>query len=159
MGAEEKARRLYGAPPNKRLLKIRGPERKYFDSGDYALSKAGISPPAAVGTAIPQPESIPHVNPNSNPSTSPTGANGTSPPTDTPLKQHSEMNETIDGDGTSTQQHTETGDGDGTSPSVDVPLKQYSEMIETSRGDSTIPDAPLKQNSEMNETSHGPQNQ
>ena len=25
-------------------------DRKYFDSGDYALSKAGISPPATVGS-------------------------------------------------------------------------------------------------------------
>jgi len=66
-------------------------ERKYFDSGDYALSKAGISPQANVGTAIPQPESIPHVSLNPHLSTTPTGANGTSPPTDTPLKQHSEI--------------------------------------------------------------------
>lgn len=31
-------------------------ERKYFDSGDYALSKAGKEPQENVGTAIPQPE-------------------------------------------------------------------------------------------------------
>ena len=31
-------------------------DRKYFDSGDYALSKAGVTPQAAVGTAIPHPE-------------------------------------------------------------------------------------------------------
>ncbi|KEI42706.1 uncharacterized protein L969DRAFT_97980 [Mixia osmundae IAM 14324] len=37
-------------------------ERKYFDSGDYALSKAGKAPHAAVGTAIPSPEDIPHAN-------------------------------------------------------------------------------------------------
>jgi hypothetical protein len=31
-------------------------DRKYFDSGDYALSKAGRAPPTTVGTAIPNPE-------------------------------------------------------------------------------------------------------
>lgn len=31
-------------------------DRKYFDSGDYALSKAGVGPQNAVGTAIPNPE-------------------------------------------------------------------------------------------------------
>ncbi|KAF7291715.1 mRNA stability protein [Mycena chlorophos] len=35
-------------------------DRKYFDSGDYALSKAGVAPQNAVGTAIPNPENIPH---------------------------------------------------------------------------------------------------
>lgn len=34
-----------------------GPQdRKYFDSGDYALSKAGVAPQSTVGTAIPNPE-------------------------------------------------------------------------------------------------------
>jgi hypothetical protein len=31
-------------------------DRKYFDSGDYALSKAGVEPQNTVGTAIPNPE-------------------------------------------------------------------------------------------------------
>lgn len=31
-------------------------DRKYFDSGDYALSKAGVAPQNTVGTAIPNPE-------------------------------------------------------------------------------------------------------
>ncbi len=31
-------------------------DRKYFDSGDYALSKAGVGPQNAVGTTIPNPE-------------------------------------------------------------------------------------------------------
>jgi len=38
-------------------------DRKYFDSGDYALSKAGRAPREAVGTAIPNPDSIPHASP------------------------------------------------------------------------------------------------
>ncbi|KAK4049324.1 hypothetical protein OIV83_004261 [Microbotryomycetes sp. JL201] len=42
-------------------------ERKYFDSGDYAMSKAGVSPQHVVGTAIPSPADIPHASPPSNP--------------------------------------------------------------------------------------------
>ena len=38
-------------------------ERKYFDSGDYALSKAGRAPREAVGTAIPNPEKCVHTRP------------------------------------------------------------------------------------------------
>lgn len=38
-------------------------ERKYFDSGDYAMSKAGVSPQSSVGTAIPSPADIPHASP------------------------------------------------------------------------------------------------
>lgn len=33
-------------------------DRKYFDSGDYALSKAGKAPQNTVGTAIPSPEKL-----------------------------------------------------------------------------------------------------
>lgn len=35
-------------------------ERKFFDSGDYAMSKAGVSSGEAVGTAIPSPADVPH---------------------------------------------------------------------------------------------------
>lgn len=42
-------------------------ERKYFDSGDYALSKAGKAPQQSVGTAIPNPETIPHASSVSSP--------------------------------------------------------------------------------------------
>ncbi|KAF8736044.1 hypothetical protein AX14_000986 [Amanita brunnescens Koide BX004] len=54
----------YGKLPTHKniMLKVRG-ERKYFDSGDYALSKAGRAPPTIVGTAIPNPENIPHASP------------------------------------------------------------------------------------------------
>lgn len=44
-------------------------ERKYFDSGDYALSKAGKAPQQDVGTAIPNPETIPHASTVSSPGT------------------------------------------------------------------------------------------
>lgn len=68
--------------------------KQYFDSGDWILQKAGFLPSATVGTAIPQPESIPHPHPYSGQysSTSPTGASSSSP-TDTPLRQHSEIEE------------------------------------------------------------------
>ena len=51
------------------LSSNRSQDRKYFDSGDYALSKAGKAPQTAVGTAIPNPEKcvprvLPHVPSN-----------------------------------------------------------------------------------------------
>ncbi|KAG4097950.1 camp-regulated phosphoprotein/endosulfine conserved region-domain-containing protein [Neocallimastix lanati (nom. inval.)] len=49
-------------PPKKKDFlnnRLKG-ERKYFDSGDYALSKAGVSSPHDVGSQIPSPERIPH---------------------------------------------------------------------------------------------------
>ncbi|KAF8971957.1 hypothetical protein BGZ46_010226 [Entomortierella lignicola] len=58
MGEQEaKLQRKYGSLPiyTKNLL---GHQRKYFDSGDYALSKAGKE--ATVGSEHPQPENIPH---------------------------------------------------------------------------------------------------
>jgi hypothetical protein len=50
--AERGARGLAGAWE----LLTRLQDRKYFDSGDYALSKAGVAPQSNVGTAIPNPE-------------------------------------------------------------------------------------------------------
>ncbi|GAA5972797.1 hypothetical protein JCM11641_003946 [Rhodosporidiobolus odoratus] len=56
----------YGkVPTHKNLLGNKLKERKYFDSGDYAMSKAGVSPQQSVGTAIPSPADIPHASPNS----------------------------------------------------------------------------------------------
>ncbi|QRV77716.1 hypothetical protein RhiJN_20553 [Ceratobasidium sp. AG-Ba] len=80
---EKKLFRLYGKlPTHKNVLTKVQKDRKYFDSGDYALSKAGVTPQTAVGTAIPHPENIPHVTPSPHPnvhaplSTSPTGQIG-----------------------------------------------------------------------------------
>ncbi|KAF3011264.1 hypothetical protein E8E13_011672 [Curvularia kusanoi] len=53
-------------------------ERKYFDSGDYALSKAGKASDAGVtqvGREHPNPEKIPHMTP-STPGTGQTPATG-----------------------------------------------------------------------------------
>ncbi|PLW15653.1 hypothetical protein PCANC_15076 [Puccinia coronata f. sp. avenae] len=58
---EQKLFRLYGKlPPKKNVAKHNLMERKYFDSGDYALSKAGKTAPQSVGTTIPSPENIHH---------------------------------------------------------------------------------------------------
>lgn len=38
-------------------------ERKFFDSGDYALYKAGKGTSNAVGSEHPSPDMIPHSNP------------------------------------------------------------------------------------------------
>ncbi|KAI0472652.1 camp-regulated phosphoprotein/endosulfine conserved region-domain-containing protein [Xylariaceae sp. FL0804] len=73
---EQRLFRLYGKLPSKsdhfaKHLK----ERKYFDSGDYAMSKAGKGDSVdtgAVGSQHPVPENIPHL---SSPSHS-TGAGG-----------------------------------------------------------------------------------
>ncbi|MCJ1260849.1 hypothetical protein MMC22_000713 [Lobaria immixta] len=74
---EQKLFRLYGKLPNKKdLLQKKLEERKYFDSGDYALSKAGRASEGGVtniGSQHPLPENIPHLTspaPNS-------GGNGT----------------------------------------------------------------------------------
>ncbi|KAF8890041.1 Endosulfine-domain-containing protein [Gymnopilus junonius] len=49
-------------PTHKSVLLKTQKDRKYFDSGDYALSKAGKAPQNTVGTAIPNPENIPHAS-------------------------------------------------------------------------------------------------
>jgi len=62
---EQKLFALYGkVPPHKGLKQMK--DRKYFDSGDYALSKAGRAPQSTVGTAIPNPENIPHASSSGN---------------------------------------------------------------------------------------------
>jgi len=62
---ERKLFHLYGKlPTHKNVLTKMQKDRKYFDSGDYALSKAGKAPQNTVGTAIPNPENIPHASPN-----------------------------------------------------------------------------------------------
>ncbi|KZS90537.1 hypothetical protein SISNIDRAFT_415423, partial [Sistotremastrum niveocremeum HHB9708] len=54
---ERKLFALYGKlPSHKNALTKMQKDRKYFDSGDYALSKAGVAPQTTVGTAIPNPE-------------------------------------------------------------------------------------------------------
>ncbi|KAJ7163331.1 camp-regulated phosphoprotein/endosulfine conserved region-domain-containing protein [Mycena filopes] len=68
-------------PTHKNVLMKMQKDRKYFDSGDYALSKAGVAPTNTVGTAIPNPENIPHASSpaNGHPSLSVSPTNPTSP--------------------------------------------------------------------------------
>ncbi|KAF8558384.1 Endosulfine-domain-containing protein [Imleria badia] len=74
---EQKLFQLYGKlPTHKNILTKMQKDRKYFDSGDYALSKAGVAPQNTVGTAIPNPENIPHA---SSPPTSHQGGLSISP--------------------------------------------------------------------------------
>lgn len=50
---EQKLFRLYGKLPNKKdLFSKKLQERKYFDSGDYALSKAGKSDAGDLGGGL-----------------------------------------------------------------------------------------------------------
>ncbi|KAH6573144.1 hypothetical protein BASA50_007022 [Batrachochytrium salamandrivorans] len=54
-------------PPTKKKAlnqRLGGGDRKYFDSGDYAMSKAGKSSPSEVGSQHPSPERIPHSVPS-----------------------------------------------------------------------------------------------
>ncbi|KAL9623123.1 MAG: hypothetical protein Q9160_002637 [Pyrenula sp. 1 TL-2023] len=79
---EQRLFRLYGKLPNKKdLLQNKLKERKYFDSGDYALSKAGKASDTGVttiGVEHPQPENIPHL----------AHATSTSPPAADPHNGH-----------------------------------------------------------------------
>ncbi|MCJ1259573.1 hypothetical protein MMC24_007412 [Lignoscripta atroalba] len=75
---EQKVFRLYGKLPTKKdLLQNKLKERKYFDSGDYALSKAGKASDVGVtsiGSQHPLPENIPHLSsPSQNNSTNGNG--------------------------------------------------------------------------------------
>ncbi|KAF3492089.1 cAMP-regulated phosphoprotein Igo1 [Arthroderma uncinatum] len=66
---EQRLLRMYGKMPNKKdLLQNKLKERKYFDSGDYALSKAGkASDVTTIGSRHPLPENIPHLTASSPP--------------------------------------------------------------------------------------------
>jgi len=63
---EQRLFRLYGKLPTKTdHLAKHLKERKYFDSGDYALSKSGAASSVdtgSVGTQHPLPENIPHLS-------------------------------------------------------------------------------------------------
>ncbi|KAI5784638.1 hypothetical protein EDC01DRAFT_618416, partial [Geopyxis carbonaria] len=85
---ERKLFRLYGKlPSNKKdLLKK---ERKYFDSGDYALSKAGKASVVGVtniGSQHPLPENIPHIH-----NTHKTGDQGAAAGGNSPVKEASHL--------------------------------------------------------------------
>ncbi|KAF9917490.1 hypothetical protein BX616_000850 [Lobosporangium transversale] len=87
---EQKLQRMYGKLPTGRdLLGHKLKERKYFDSGDYALSKAGKTS-TTVGSQHPQPENIPHSNP-----TPPNATHGSPPVKESSLIHESEIPEGV----------------------------------------------------------------
>ncbi|KAJ5909028.1 hypothetical protein N7495_001710 [Penicillium taxi] len=78
---EQRLLRMYGKMPTKKdLLQNKLRERKYFDSGDYALSKAGKASDVGVtniGSRHPVPENIPHLtatSPGASPATATNGS-------------------------------------------------------------------------------------
>ncbi|QIW97060.1 hypothetical protein AMS68_002578 [Peltaster fructicola] len=79
---EQKLFRLYGKLPNRKdLLQNKLKERKYFDSGDYALSKAGKADAGlgGLGREHPSPDSIPHLSQQVSNSGASSGTPGTTP--------------------------------------------------------------------------------
>ncbi|KAF8923772.1 camp-regulated phosphoprotein/endosulfine conserved region-domain-containing protein [Dissophora ornata] len=85
---EKKLQRMYGKLPTGRdLLGHKLKERKYFDSGDYALQKAGKTT-TPVGSQHPQPENIPHSNP-----AAPNATHGSPPVKESSLVHESEIPE------------------------------------------------------------------
>ncbi|KAJ6088307.1 cAMP-regulated phosphoprotein family protein Igo1 [Penicillium sp. IBT 16267x] len=74
---EQRLYALYGKRPNKKdVLQNKLKERKYFDSGDYALSKAGKASDVGVtniGSRHPVPENIPHLTATSPGANNPAG--------------------------------------------------------------------------------------
>jgi len=98
---EQKLFRLYGKLPNRNdLLQNKLKERKYFDSGDYALSKAGKASDVGVtsiGSQHPLPENIPHLTSPAPSTGSNGGTNGTNGPlangqSGSPVKESSFLN-------------------------------------------------------------------
>ncbi|KAK6524317.1 hypothetical protein TWF694_005969 [Orbilia ellipsospora] len=87
---EQKLFRLYGKLPSKKdILSNKLKERKYFDSGDYALSKAGKASDVGVtqiGSKHPLPENIPHSH-NSTGSATGTPSGSISGPSGPPIKE------------------------------------------------------------------------
>ncbi|KPI38960.1 mRNA stability protein [Cyphellophora attinorum] len=81
---EQRLFRLYGKLPNKKdLLQNKLKERKYFDSGDYALSKAGKASDSgmtSIGTEHPTADAIPHLSPLTNQLTRGDSISAGSPP-------------------------------------------------------------------------------
>ncbi|KAI9790855.1 MAG: hypothetical protein M1833_001738 [Piccolia ochrophora] len=135
---EQRVFRLYGKLPNKRdLLQNKLKERKYFDSGDYALSKAGKASDAGVtqiGREHPLPENIPHLtspspgaggNTNGNPLNNGGSMPGSSGQSGSPVKEasflHRETSVDDQDDDEGQQQDAERGHGADGMGSVSPP--------------------------------------
>ncbi|WVQ74601.1 hypothetical protein IAR50_004202 [Cryptococcus sp. DSM 104548] len=93
---EQKAFKLYGKVPAKNVLTKMQKDRKFFDSGDYMMSKAGV--PTPYGHIHPTPEAVPHASSPSGPnggylSSSPTGNNASPIAAEQHHSAHSPTNE------------------------------------------------------------------
>lgn len=116
---EQRLFRMYGKLPNKKdLLQNKLKERKYFDSGDYALSKAGKAGDTGVtsiGTEHPNAENIPHASPLTHTISRSDSIPGssTSPPSHSPTlnTQTSSMNNNFGA----------SGSGEGSGPTLSGP--------------------------------------
>jgi len=116
---EQRLFRLYGKLPSKSdHLAKHIKERKYFDSGDYALSKAGKASSVdtgSVGSQHPLPENIPHLS-----SPSPGGANGgpgnTGVQSGSPVKENSFLNRETSADDMEKEEDATADVGDAISP-------------------------------------------
>lgn len=110
---EQRLFRMYGKLPNsKDLLQNKLKERKYFDSGDYALSKAGKAGDTGVtsiGTEHPTAENIPHTSPLTHIVTRSDSVTGASPPAHSPSL------------GNPVNPLSSIGSGDGSSPTINGP--------------------------------------
>ncbi|KAJ3194019.1 hypothetical protein HK101_003655 [Irineochytrium annulatum] len=82
---------MHPLPPKKKELlgkQLQG-KRQYFDSGDYALSKAGKAPMKEVGSQHPSPDGIPHSVPIN--LKSPNSASTNSPARESSLSQEANV--------------------------------------------------------------------
>ncbi|CAN6675079.1 hypothetical protein TRVA0_084S00276 [Trichomonascus vanleenenianus] len=60
---EQRLYRKYGKIPSRSdMFHKKLHDRKYFDSGDYALSQAGHTATSVVGSKHPNPDTIPRAN-------------------------------------------------------------------------------------------------
>jgi len=127
---ERKLFSLYGRLPSHKnvLSKMqKGDRRKYFDSGDYALSKAGVAPQTTVGTAIPNPQNIPHSSQtNSHNSLSVSPTNSSSPVKESALSHDPQADDGPPND-------TAVDDADAANIENDTPVD-----------DSSVDDTPLR---------------
>jgi len=133
---EQRLFRMYGKLPNKKdLLQNKLKERKYFDSGDYALSKAGKASDSGVtsiGTEHPNAENIPHASPLNHILTRSDSIVGASPPSHSPSTLTANM---------ANNPLSAIGAGDGTSPTLSgpSPASMHRGSINGIPGGNTLP--------------------
>ncbi|KAH9480574.1 mRNA stability protein [Psilocybe cubensis] len=116
-------------PTHKSVLMKMQKDRKYFDSGDYALSKAGVAPQSTVGTAIPNPENIPHATPGNGHN------NGAHPISISPTNSTSPVNKES---GLATNENTNVPDEDQTSVEPEANAESTTVVEETTTSETVV---------------------